>query len=662
MTHSLFLAQQSANHRLEELEDQAMGEPASEDDYGDPLNPSSPLPVSPISADAANRRQRNGSIVIDGINNSKSPTSTPLQAKRTSVLLNECLFDGEKSAESTRRRTLWPLDRRQSLFQTDKLLKRLIEQAETPISGEQDHPQQSNEEQVLSESIQESYSTQETWPVLGTNIEIHEHDVGFQANTAPAAEEGMFRESSSPPIINDQNFNKPITKTLPFSSIPNDEITTPFRGNIDDTCQGLLSGYVQKYSTALSSRGYPLDWRQYALYIVLGEHERSIGLEEKPLRLYKNLEKEGKNPSYILRHMASSGMSYTVQRTGLRSTNLASEQLDYCYDVFLAVLGSFLGLHMQFRSSSELLLTTQQSFESCRELLTVVEVVLDHDLRRSDTLLEAKDAMYDKITELVHAAREAFSPATADEDSVFLPDEGKSIVNAVTACVRGAGGCVAKTRMVLEQIGDFELESAEVRSPTVTPNSVKSIASISEFFEARIKPLPHQMPTSTSEGRKNVGDPSESFPAHGDAKKAIKTYRQSHDRTGHAYTTQSVVGKRADFGSQPQSTAALDTVVAARVRPAELPDVDDAATAHTRKRAPSLKRSLSNLALRPSFGRSFVTQTAAVPPVPPLPGDTKVLSVGKNGTRAQHDLGWPTNPYLDPILHRRPMSGVVYIG
>lgn len=169
------------------------------------------------------------------------------------------------------------------------------------------------------------------------------------------------------------------------------------------------------------------------------------------------------------------------------------------------------------------------------------------------------------------------------------------------------------------------------------------------------------MPTSASEGRKNVGDPSESFPAHGHAKKAIKTYLQSHDRTGHAYTTQSVVGKRADFGSQPQSTAAPDTVVAAGVRPAELPDVGDTATTHTRKRAPSLKGSPSNLALRPLFSGSFVTQTAAVP-VSPLPGDTKVLSVGKNGTRAQHDLGWPTTPYLDPIPRRRPGSGVVYRG
>jgi hypothetical protein len=173
-------------------------------------------------------------------------------------------------------------------------------------------------------------------------------------------------------------------------------------------------------------------------------------------------------------------LSYTSRTAGQKTTNLASEQLDYCYDAFLGVLGSFLGLHMQSRSSSELLLTTQQSVKSCRELLTVIEVVLDHDLRRSDVLLEAKDAMYDKITELVHAAREAFSPVTADEDSVFLPEEGKSLVNAATACVRGAGECVVKTRMVLEQIGDFELESAEVRSLTVTPNSLKSLGSLSD--------------------------------------------------------------------------------------------------------------------------------------------------------------------------------------
>lgn len=124
MTHSLFLAQQSANHRLEELEDQAIDDPALEDDYTDPVN-SSPLPASPISANAAGCHQRNGSCIIDEINDAKSPTLTSLKAKRTSVLIHECLFDGEKAAESMSRRTLWPLDRRQSLFQTDRFFKKV---------------------------------------------------------------------------------------------------------------------------------------------------------------------------------------------------------------------------------------------------------------------------------------------------------------------------------------------------------------------------------------------------------------------------------------------------------------------------------------------------------------------------------------------------------
>ena len=164
-------------------------------------------------------------------------------------------------------------------------------------------------------------------------------------------------------------------------------------------------------------------------------------------------------------------MSYSSQTTGPRGPHLASEKLDSCYDAFLGVLGAFLGLHMQSRSSSELLLTTQQSVKSCRELLSVIEVVLDQDFRRSEMLLEAKDAMYDKITELVHAAREVFSPANSgEEDLIFLPQEGKRMVNAATACVRGAGECVAKTRVVLEQIGDFEVEPT-MRSHTVTSHS-----------------------------------------------------------------------------------------------------------------------------------------------------------------------------------------------
>ncbi len=160
---------------------------------------------------------------------------------------------------------------------------------------------------------------------------------------------------------------------------------------------------------------------------------------------------------------------------GPTNLHLASERLRSSHDTFLGCLGTFLGLHMQSRSSSELLLTTQQSVKSCRELLTVIEVVLDHDLRRAENLAEAKDAMYDNITELVHAAREVFRPVNlADEDMVFIPDEGKRLVSAARDCVRGAGECVAMTRSVLERIGDFEPDAAELQSSVVTIGSPRS--------------------------------------------------------------------------------------------------------------------------------------------------------------------------------------------
>lgn len=152
-------------------------------------------------------------------------------------------------------------------------------------------------------------------------------------------------------------------------------------------------------------------------------------------------------------------LSCTGQLAGLKSANLVSERLGAYHDAFLGLLGSFIGLHLQSRSSSELLLTTQQSVTSCRNLLAVVEAVWERDYRRSDLLEEARDAMYGKVTELVQAAREVFRPAICEqEEDIIMPDEGKRLVHAATACVRGAGECVAKTRFVIERIGDFDFE------------------------------------------------------------------------------------------------------------------------------------------------------------------------------------------------------------
>ncbi|PGH32609.1 hypothetical protein GX50_04583 [[Emmonsia] crescens] len=152
-------------------------------------------------------------------------------------------------------------------------------------------------------------------------------------------------------------------------------------------------------------------------------------------------------------------ISYNGQSSA-HNPNLASALLTSAYDEFLGVLGSFIGLHLQSRSSTELLLTTQKATQSCRTLLTIVGTICERDLHRSDLLEQSKNALYDRITELVHATRDVFRPAHAtDDEVVFMPDEGKRLVDAATGCVRGAGDCVAKARYIFEQSGDFELES-----------------------------------------------------------------------------------------------------------------------------------------------------------------------------------------------------------
>ncbi|KAN0085168.1 Ras guanine nucleotide exchange factor domain containing protein [Elaphomyces granulatus] len=166
-------------------------------------------------------------------------------------------------------------------------------------------------------------------------------------------------------------------------------------------------------------------------------------------------------------------VSYSGPSSAVRNSNLASERLGAAYDAFIGVLGAFIGLHLQSRSSTELILMTQQSVHSCRSLLSVVEAIWEHDLQRSQDLDQAKD-MYERITELVHAAREAFRPNATDDEVVFMPDEGKRLVDAATDCVRAAGNCVAKSHVVLEHIGDFELEPTD---PGITSTDADAFGS-----------------------------------------------------------------------------------------------------------------------------------------------------------------------------------------
>lgn len=75
---------------------------------------------------------------------------------------------------------------------------------------------------------------------------------------------------------------------------PSVEIFKSFRVSMEDPCHKVLPAALKKYNIHA-------DWRQYALYIVYGDQERCLALHERPLILFKQLEKEGKKPMFMLR-------------------------------------------------------------------------------------------------------------------------------------------------------------------------------------------------------------------------------------------------------------------------------------------------------------------------------------------------------------------------
>ena len=98
------------------------------------------------------------------------------------------------------------------------------------------------------------------------------------------------------------------------------EIFKSFRVSMDDPCYRVLPAALKKYNI----HG---DWRQYALYIVYGDQERCLALDERPLILFKQLEKEGRKPMFMLRkHMYNAdGSVYMGPGSAPSSANFESQ-------------------------------------------------------------------------------------------------------------------------------------------------------------------------------------------------------------------------------------------------------------------------------------------------------------------------------------------------
>ncbi|KAI1210778.1 ras GEF [Annulohypoxylon truncatum] len=159
----------------------------------------------------------------------------------------------------------------------------------------------------------------------------------------------------------------------------------------------------------------------------------------------------------------SASISHRVSLAGpsplSQSQKLVSERLNSCHDTFLSHLGSFIGrLHVQSQSRPELALAIKHSVISGGQLFAVIDAICDHNTSVSETLGQSRVAMYDRIRDLVYSAREILGNRGPDGDDLIVPQDNSRLLLAATGCVKAAGECVAKTKWVLERIGDFEFE------------------------------------------------------------------------------------------------------------------------------------------------------------------------------------------------------------
>ncbi|KAH7146496.1 ras guanine nucleotide exchange factor domain-containing protein [Dactylonectria macrodidyma] len=167
--------------------------------------------------------------------------------------------------------------------------------------------------------------------------------------------------------------------------------------------------------------------------------------------------------SLVQAHRLSASISHRVSLAGpsplSRAHHLVSERLNRTHDTFLSHLGSFIGrLHLQSQSRPELASAIKQSALSGGELLAVVDGVYEHINSSSQVLALARATMFDRIQDLVFSARDTLANAESEEADVIMPQDNSILLSSATGCVRAAGDCVAKAKIAIERIGDFEFE------------------------------------------------------------------------------------------------------------------------------------------------------------------------------------------------------------
>jgi hypothetical protein len=125
---------------------------------------------------------------------------------------------------------------------------------------------------------------------------------GFQLNQAARGPRELLPDTANQPaeagVVKSTIISKASSPAATFtaSTVANDgvEILKSFRVSMDDPCWKVLPAALKKYKIEA-------DWREYALYIVYGDNMRCFELEEKPLAIFKDLDRQGVKPMFMLR-------------------------------------------------------------------------------------------------------------------------------------------------------------------------------------------------------------------------------------------------------------------------------------------------------------------------------------------------------------------------
>ncbi len=133
---------------------------------------------------------------------------------------------------------------------------------------------------------------------------------GTYTGGSDAEYSGNYRLSMQPPrtssgqstqsILTNSSRRTATPAPSPAGDGPSLEIFKSFKVSMDDPCWKVLPAALKKYKI-----NHPPE--EYALYIVYGDQERCLEREEKPLILFKELDRQGRKPMFMLRRTNQDG-------------------------------------------------------------------------------------------------------------------------------------------------------------------------------------------------------------------------------------------------------------------------------------------------------------------------------------------------------------------